>query len=342
MEENSEIIKKQYDELNKLHIEIFGIEVKEYNPILSHGSERNIIRLNSGESSVIGIINQITEENRAFISFAQHFRNCGLNVPLIYGKSENELCYITEDLGDETLFDRIIQTGQINNEIIEIYKNVIEELPKFQITAGKDIDYNLCYQYAEFGVENIEYDLNYFKQRFLNVYYRSNYIESALINELNRIKYKALEVPIKYFLYRDFQSRNIMIKDSDIYFIDFQSGRKGALLYDIASLLYDAKANIGQNIREELLEYYIELLNYYRVENLIRYKEYFWYFAVLRILQALGAYGYLGLVKGKQKFLESIPMALENIIDILDNRLKNENYSALKKIFNELINKFNK
>lgn len=331
-------MKAHYTNLQHLHVKHFGIDCIKYEPILSHGSERLIIRLYSAEgNTAIGIVNRHAEENKAFISFGRHFRNEGLNVPEIYIVSDDGLSYIQEDLGDETLLKRLSGSDGFSSDKIELYKHVINELPRFQVTAGKGIDYSLCYQFNEFGEENINFDLDYFKLRFLQQFYKGSIEQDKLENDLAYIRSKILEFPRDYFLYRDFQSRNIMIKNNKPFFIDFQSGRKGALLYDMASLLYDAKADIPQHIREELLGYYLNIIVNYVNTDTVKMKEYFWYFAIVRILQAMGAYGFLGIVKGKRRFLESIPYALKNINYILENKTQDSDLLYIKKVFNELL-----
>ncbi len=338
MELSSIELKAHYTNLLHLHVKYFGKQCNKYEPILSHGSERLIIRLHSEDgSSSIGIVNRHIEENKAFINFGSHFKNAGLNVPQIYIISPDNDSYILEDLGDETLLKRLSDEKGFNDDKILLYKKIIDELPKFQVTAGKDIDYSLCYQYNEFGSDNIDFDLEYFKERFLQAFYKGTIAHDELNDDLLYIKDKILEFPREYFLYRDFQSRNIMIKNNEPFFIDFQSGRKGALLYDLVSLLYDAKADIPQPIREELLEYYLSIIVKYVKEDTGKMRQYFWYFAIVRILQAMGAYGFLGIVKGKRKFLESIPYALKNINFILENRINKNELLYLKKIFNELL-----
>ncbi len=332
-------LKAHYTNLLHLHVKWCSKHVEKYEPLLSHGSERLIIRLFADDGTTsIGIVNRHLEENRAFISFGRHFRESGLNVPEIHIVSASEDSYILDDLGDETLLKRVLDGDGFNSAKVELYKRVIDELPKFQVTGGKGIDYTFCYQYKEFGNENIDYDLDYFKQRFLKNFHKGEIDTEQLCKDLQYIKEKILEFPREYFLYRDFQSRNIMIKNDVPYFIDFQSGRKGALLYDIASLLYDAKADIPQQTREELLEFYLESVKHYTNIDTGKMRQYFWYFAMIRILQAMGAYGFLGIVKGKKRFLESIPYALKNIDFILNNRTESVELPYLKQIFSELLN----
>ena len=331
-------LKAYYTSLQNLHIKHFGKPVEFFGQLMSHGSDRFIVRLKSADgSSCIGIVNHNIDENKALISFGRTFKSQGMNVPEIFAVNRDNVSYLMEDLGDETLLSKIESSKSFENSLKELYKKAIENLTKFQITACKDIDYSLCYQFIEFGEKNIDYDINYFKERFLKVFYKNELNEDLLNKDLEFLKNKIMELPRNFFLYRDFQSRNIMIKEGELYFIDFQSGRRGALLYDLASLLYDAKADIPQQTREEFLEYYLT-----SVKNLIpieenKYRQYFWYFALIRILQALGAYGFLGIVKGKNRFLESIPYAINNIYFILHSRVQQNELAYLKKIFEKLL-----
>ena len=324
--------------LKELYRNSFKQEAVSAEPVYSHGSDRNIIRIQSKTNKpVIGIYNSNKAENNAFIEFSKHFRNNGLNVPEIYHVSGDSHAYLMEDLGDITLFKKICDDSErFSHHNIELYKQAIENLVKFQLEAGREINYNFCYQFNEFGKDNIEFDLNYFKQRFLDNFYMKEPDRERLEIELDFLKQKLLELPRDYFLYRDFQSRNIMHHKNDLYYIDYQSGRKGALQYDISSLMYDAKADIPQDLREILLEYYIAEVKKYTSIDADDFKHYFWYFATIRILQAMGAYGFLGITKGKKRFLESIPYALKNINFILNNRINKTEFGYLKTIFSEI------
>jgi aminoglycoside/choline kinase family phosphotransferase len=313
----------------------FGREIYSCSVLSSHGSDRIILRLRSDGNSAIGIINKNPKENKAFIEFSKHFRKFNLRVPEIYGASVDETSYVTEDLGDVTLFS-IIDSDGFRAGTVALYEAVIRELTRFQAEAGPSIDFSLCYQFNEFGEDNIDCDLKYFKEKFLDNYHRE-YDESKLGEDFTRLKQKLLECPRDYFLYRDFQSRNVMLKNGHPHFIDYQSGRRGALQYDVASLLYDARADMPQEIREKLLDYYIEQVKAFAAIDAEQFKKYFWYFGVVRILQALGAYGYLGLGKRKKKFLESIPFALKNISFILNNRIKAGELNYLRVILNDSV-----
>jgi aminoglycoside/choline kinase family phosphotransferase len=324
--------------LKELYRNSFKQEAVSAEPVYSHGSDRNIFRIQSQNNNpIIGIYNSNKAENNAFIEFSKHFKNNGLNVPEIYAVSGDLHAYLMEDLGDITLFKKICDDKErFSRHNIGLYKHAIESLVKFQLEAGKEINYSLCYQFNEFGKDNIEFDLNYFKQRFLDNFYMKEPNSERLEIELDFLKLKLLELPRDYFLYRDFQSRNIMHHKNDLYYIDYQSGRKGALQYDISSLMYDAKADIPQDLREYLLEYYIKEVKKYTGIDANDFKHYFWYFAMIRILQAMGAYGFLGITKGKKRFLESIPYALKNINFILNNRINKTEFGYLKTIFSEI------
>lgn len=339
MELSQHELKTHYANLLALHNSYFGAGIKKYEQILSHGSERVIVRLHSeAGGTCIGIVNKHSGENKAFLSFGEHFRIAGMNVPRIFAVSEDGDSYLLEDLGDETLLNRIQAEGGITDGVKEIYRNVINALAEFQLNAGAGIDYSLCYQYREFGAENIEFDLNYFSERFLKVFYKGSVEAAELEADMELLKQKILEMPGDFFLYRDFQSRNIMLREDTPYFIDFQSGRKGPLLYDIASLLYDAKADIPQDTRAELLDYYLEKVNSIHPIDIDLYRERFWYFALIRILQAMGAYGFLGIVKGKRRFLESIPYAVRNINFILHEKIPMESLNGLRTVFTHILN----
>jgi aminoglycoside/choline kinase family phosphotransferase len=324
--------------LGKLYKGTFNNEVTSYESLYPHGSDRKIIRLKSSDkSSIVGIYNENIPENLAFLSFSKHFRSSGLNVPEVFSVSPDNASYLMKDLGDTTLFKKICDDKvRFSNENVGLYKKAIEYLVEFQTSAGKDIDYSLCYQFDEFGKDNIRYDLDYFKEKFLSNFYKKELDNEKLENDLSFLTKILLELPRNYFLYRDFQSRNIMLHKNDLYFIDYQSGRKGALQYDIASLLCDARADIPLKLREELLDYYISIVKRKVKVDSNSFKQYFWYFTTIRILQALGAYGYVGITKGRKDFLQSIPYALKNACFVLNNRIEKGKLEYLKNILSEI------
>ena len=201
---------------------------------------------------------------------------------------------------------------------MDYYKKVVAALPKFQMTAKKGLDMSVAYPRAAFDRQSMQWDLNYFKYYYLKMVYIP-FNEQLLEDDYQRFMDYLLNVDDNYFLYRDFQSRNIMVYQDDVWFIDYQGGRKGALQYDIASLLYDAKADLSPEIRQELLECYMDNLAQYIPIDRKQFTAYFNAFSLIRIMQAMGAYGYRGYFERKSHFLQSIPFAVKNLEGLLDH-----------------------
>jgi len=307
--------------LKKLFEQRFGAEPSIIQPLQGElgGSGRKIIRLGSEQISSIGILYGVREENVAFLEFSKHFRRHGLPVPEIYAEDADHGAYLEEDFGDVTLFQFLSENRkgeQIAPAAVEAYRKVVGLLPRFQIEAGRDLDYGVCYPRSSFDRQSIAWDLNYFKYYFLRLAGIS-FNEQALEDDFNTLTNFLLSADRDYFMYRDFQSRNVMLRDGEPYFLDYQGGRKGALQYDIASLLYDAKADLPPELRAELLELYIERLGDFAkgapgIER-EEFLHYFYAYVYVRILQALGAYGFRGFYERKAHFLQSVPYALKNL-----------------------------
>jgi aminoglycoside/choline kinase family phosphotransferase len=279
------------------------------------GSGRKIIRLSSTEHRAIGILYGVREENVAFLEFSKHFRHHGLPVPEIYAEDLNHGAYLEEDLGDTTLFEFLSKnrTGEIvAPEVVETYRKVVAVLPRFQIEASRDLNYAVCYPISSFDRQSIAWDLNYFKYYFLRLAGVS-FNEQALEDDFNRLMEFLLGAPREYFLYRDFQSRNIMLRNGDPFFVDYQGGRKGALQYDIASLLYDAKADLPPDVRQQLLDHYLDRLSSFIPLDREEFLRHYYAYVYVRIMQALGAYGFRGFYERKAHFLQSVPYALKNL-----------------------------
>jgi aminoglycoside/choline kinase family phosphotransferase len=279
------------------------------------GSGRRIVRLQGDSARAIGIIYGVREENVAFIEFSRHFRRHGLPVPEIYAEDLAHDAYLEEDLGDTTLFDFLSKNRegeQIAPAVVDAYRKVLEFLPRFQVVAGRDLNYKVCYPRASFDRQSIAWDLNYFKYYFLRLA-GIPFNEQALEQDFTRLTKFLLSAPHEYFLYRDFQSRNIMLRDGYPFFVDYQGGRKGALQYDVASLLYDAKADLPAALREELLEHYLDALANYLPLDREAFLHHYYAYVYVRIMQALGAYGFRGFYERKPHFLQSVPYALKNI-----------------------------
>jgi aminoglycoside/choline kinase family phosphotransferase len=279
------------------------------------GSGRKIIRLSNEKVSAIGILYGVREENVAFLEFSKHFRRHGLPVPEIYAVDLSHGAYLQEDLGDTTLFQFLSKnrTGEnIAPETVEAYRKVVAVLPRFQVEAGRDLNYKVCYPCASFDRQSIAWDLNYFKYYFLRLA-GIPFNEQALEDDFGRLTEFLLSAPRDYFLYRDFQSRNIMLRNGDPFFVDYQGGRKGALQYDIASLLYDAKADLPPELRQQLLDHYLDRLSSFIKLDREAFLRHYYAFVYVRILQALGAYGFRGFYERKAHFLQSVPYALKNL-----------------------------
>jgi aminoglycoside/choline kinase family phosphotransferase len=307
------------DQLFSLFESHFKEEVTFFEQLPASGSYREYARIKSMSHQVIGAYNQDVKENRAFLEFSAHFRNKNIPVPHIYAVNSNMDCYLQEDLGNTTLFDFISITREnegFSIKIVDEYKKVLRELPRIQLVAGKDIDYSVCYPREAFDKQSMMWDLNYFKYYFLKLA-KISFDEQALEDDFQAFSDYLLAVDNNAFLYRDFQSRNVMLKDEKVYFIDYQGGRKGALQYDLASLLYDAKANIPEAEREELLEFYLDELNQYKQVDREKFKSLFGGYVLIRIMQAMGAYGFRGFYEKKEHFLKSIPFALKNLETLL-------------------------
>jgi aminoglycoside/choline kinase family phosphotransferase len=285
----------------------------------SSGSYREYCRLKNSGRTAIGAFNADIKENEAFLSFSKSFKVNGIPVPEVYAVSESRKCYLLEDLGDTTLFDFLSSTRQeegFSETIISEYKKVLKELPKIQVLAGKEIDYSVCYPRPAFDKQSMMWDLNYFKYYFLKLA-KIPFDEQALEDDFEVFSNYLLSARSDFFLFRDFQSRNVMLKDGGTFFIDYQGGRKGALQYDLASLLYDGKADIPEEVRSGLYNFYLGELKKYVDFAPNEFDEYYKGFVLIRIMQAMGAYGFRGFYEKKEHFLKSIPFALQNLKAVL-------------------------
>jgi aminoglycoside/choline kinase family phosphotransferase len=321
------------------------------------GSGRTIVRLSNDRCSAIGVANDVRAENAAFLGFSRHFRRHGLPVPEIYAEDLDAGAYLQEDLGDCTLFDFLRQqrareglgnaslpaagagsgnaslpaagAGSGNASLPaagaeaaagawEMYRRVVEILPRFQVEAGRDLNYKVCYPRGSFDRQSIAWDLNYFKYYFLRLA-GVPFHEEALEKDFRRLTSFLLSADRGYFLYRDFQSRNIMVRQGQPYFIDYQGGRRGALQYDIASLLFDAKADLAPELRQQLLDRYLDSLAGFIELDREAFLHHYHAYVYIRIMQALGAYGFRGYYERKAHFLESVPYALKNVRWLLNH-----------------------
>ncbi|MGA8621324.1 MAG: RNase adapter RapZ [Candidatus Sulfotelmatobacter sp.] len=311
------------DVLKKLFEQRFHVPPGRIQPLQGQlgGSGRNIVRLSSDKDRAIGILYNVHEENVAFVEFSRHFRQHGLPVPEIYAEDLSQGAYLEEDLGDTTLFEFLSKNREgekIAPQAVEAYRKVVAVLPHFQIEAGRDLNYKVCYPRASFDRQSISWDLNYFKYYFLRLAGIA-FNEQALEDDFDRLTNFLLTADCNYFMYRDFQSRNIMLRNGQPFFLDYQGGRKGALQYDIASLLYDAKADLPPALRQQLLDLYIERVGAFVELDREAFLQHYYAYVYVRILQALGAYGFRGFYERKAHFLQSVPYALKNLRWLLHN-----------------------
>src|SRR5580658_6771216 len=305
------------DVLKRLFEQHFHSPAEHVRPLQGQlgGSGRNIIRLAGSGHTAVGILYSVREENLAFLEFSRHFRRHGLPVPEIYAEDLGHGAYLEEDLGDTSLFEFLSanRSGDtIAPQVVEAYRKVISVLPRFQVVAGRDLNYKVCYPRSSFDRQSIAWDLNYFKYYFLRLA-GIPFNEQALEVDFTRLTKFLLGADHDYFLYRDFQSRNIMLREGQPWFLDYQGGRKGALQYDIASLLYDGKADLPPALRQQLLDHYLDCLAGFINLKRDAFMEHYYAFVYVRILQALGAYGFRGFYERKAHFLQSVPYALKNL-----------------------------
>jgi aminoglycoside/choline kinase family phosphotransferase len=308
-------------------------------PLAQSGSYRRYFRIKSKEKNAIGVFNPDKKENRAFITFTNHFIKKGLNVPQLFDRNLKENIYLIENLGDTTLFSLVTQEkteGQLSTKIIDYYKDALNNLIKFQIDGGKGLDYSVCYPRDKFDRQSILWDLNYFKYYFLKLL-KIPFDEQKLENDIRLFAEFLLSTETKYFIYRDFQSRNILIHKDQLYFIDYQGGRKGALQYDVASLLFQAKVNLSNETRQELLSFYLDQLSNRIKVNRKEFKKYYYGYELIRLLQTLGAYGFRGYYENKVHFLFSIPYALQNLQWLVNENHIPKKLPELTKVINSIL-----
>ena len=322
------------DRLARLFRNTFGHAPAHIAVLGADGSKRRYFRLQGEDQTVIGAVNHDRRENAAFLALSRHFRRHGLPVPEIYAEDLEQGIYLQQDLGDESLFGRVAavraEEGMFSNRVAAvraeegtfperlsaIYRRVLDDLPRFQVTAAEDLDFSVCYPRRRFDGQSIQWDLNYFKYHFLKLV-SVDFDEQALENDFERFTAYLLKSDTRYFLYRDFQSRNIMLHDGRPHYIDYQGGRQGALQYDVASLLQDGRADIPWETRDELLDYYVEKIGAYATIPSASFLSHYYGYALVRLMQALGAYGYRGLYEGKSRFLTSISHGVRNLEGLL-------------------------
>ncbi|MEW5929261.1 MAG: RNase adapter RapZ [Gemmatimonadota bacterium] len=330
--------------LRRLFKQHFGKVPASILPLEGDGSSRSMYRVvGDGYETAIGVVGPDREENRAFISYSRDFRSVGLPVPQVYAADEEAGVYLEEDLGDSTLFDALSLAREADAgrsdfpaEMVPVYRRVLEVLPRFQVEGGRVVDYSVAYPRAAFDRQSILWDLNYFKYHFLKLAHVP-FNESRLEKDFKRLTTFLLGADTRHFMYRDFQSRNVMLRDGEPWFIDYQGGRRGALQYDVASLLFDPKAAIPEALRDRLLEHYLDALEKYLPVDREQFRQHFRGYVFVRIMQAMGAYGYRGFFERKPRFLASVPQAIRNVERLLETGFLPVELPELRAVFERIV-----
>ena len=318
---------------------VFSERVNTFELLPASGSDRRYCRLISSNHHIIGAYNSNFPENAAFVAFTKQFLSKGIAVPKIHAEDLSKGIYLLEDLGNETLFDFLNKersSKEFPESVFLVYEKVVQDLATLQIKGHENMDYSVCYQSESFDKGAMVRDLNTFKYYFLQMV-NADFNRDRLDRDFNRFaNYLLKEDSYTYFMFRDFQARNIMLKDDVPYYIDYQSGRKGALQYDLASLLYQAKAAIPQDIREELTDTYINAVSKLIDIDAAKFRSYFYAYVMLRSMQVLGVYGLRGFFQKKEHFLTSIPYALTNIEWLLENNHFPKRMPELKAVLKQI------
>jgi aminoglycoside/choline kinase family phosphotransferase len=333
-------MKNEEEKIRELYRKWAGGEPGSMTFLPVSGSYRKYYRLQHGEETVIGVFNDDRKENEAFLSFTENFILHGLPVPQVHAVDDERLVYLLSDLGDQTLFSYLSARRKDDldfpQDIVSLYEKVVEILPEFQVVAGSDLDYSRCYPRQAFDSQSMMWDLNYFKYYFLKLA-KVPFDEQKLEDDFHTLVRFLRAAGSGHFMYRDFQSRNVMLVEGEPWFIDYQGGRKGPLQYDIASLLYDAKASIPESVRERLLEKYLDGVGKYFPIDRDAFRLYYPGFVLIRILQALGAYGFRGYYENKPHFLKSIPFAIENLEHLLNAKFVPVHLPMLEKVLAQIV-----
>ncbi|NOY50697.1 MAG: phosphotransferase [Chlorobi bacterium] len=311
-------------------------KVEEIVELPSAGSARLYFRVffeYYGHKPVLAAFNPEVNENIAQYSFSMHFLKKGLNVPEIYAKDESYRYFLLQDLGDQTMLDAAasMKTGEKR----KLYQKVLKQLLRFQTQGIKGLDLDVAWPVKKFGPDNILWDLNYFKYYFIKTH-TIYFDELKLETDFRNLSKLLLAAKPGFFLYRDFQARNIMIHNGEPWFIDFQGGRQGPLVYDVVSLLYQAKANLMEGFRDELSDFYLDELKKQSTNLAEDFKEHYHWFIWFRIMQVMGAYGYRGKLQAKAHFLQSIPYVIKNIKILLEQKPLGDGFAELKSVFMQI------
>ncbi len=301
------------------------------------GGDRRYCRLYTPTTSYIGCYNTNVKENETFFYFTTHFRKFQVPIPKVIAINDARDIYLLQDLGTQSLLEKLEQDGP-TEQVLNLFKKSIQQLVRMQIVAGASLDYDRCLTAKEFGKQAILSDLLYFKYYFLDTL-KIPYDKQQLGEDFEDLSAYLTKTEFKYFMFRDFQSRNIIVKDDEVYFIDYQGGMKGALQYDVASLLWQAKADLSSEWKTILLEYYMTCIKEHlptAINQDVFVHQYHGY-VLIRLVQVLGAYGFRGLFERKAHFLTSIPLALRNLKWFLEHKQVGILVPELEKILHIIV-----
>lgn len=333
-------MKEPLKNIEALYLKWSGTPAGSIKPLPESGSYRRYFRITTDRGSVLGVYNNDNRENQAFIYLNQQLIKTGNKVPAVIAADLENHVYLEQDLGDITLFEYLAtlrKNSGSDEEILGIYKKVIETMPGLQIHAAAGLDYSRCYPRAEFDVQSMMWDMNYFKYCLLKPL-KIGFYEQDLEDDFVQIVDWLIGAERNSFMFRDFQSRNIMICNDQQFFIDFQGGRKGPLHYDLASLLFEAKTHLSNSIRKELLDFYVKVFSSsFSWFNREKFLSYYYGFVYLRLMQAMGAYGFRGYIERKPLFLQSLPYATETLAWLLKNHPLPLKLKSLPEVFDKLI-----
>jgi aminoglycoside/choline kinase family phosphotransferase len=290
-------------------------------PLPGAGSNRKYYRLTTGEgTTLIGVVGTSREENDAFRAIAAQMHGRGLHVPRVVAATEDGMCYLQTDLGDTSLYSRIEacrNSGTWDTETVALLRRTMSDLADLQQLGARGFDFSVCYPRPEFDRRSVMWDLNHFKYYFLKPS-GVDFQESLLEDDFERLAEMLLEPSAEGFLYRDFQSRNVMIHEGTPYYIDFQGGRRGPVFYDVASFLWQARAGYPEALREELIGCYLQSLGKYLTLSEAEFRRRLDLFVLFRLMQVLGTYGLRGYVERKALFIVSIPQAVDLLRGVLE------------------------
>lgn len=328
------------DQLEKLFTSHLGEVPLEITPLRPHASAREIYRLRNNNFSCIGVLGSDLKENKAFIYFTHLFLSYSLPVPQILVAANDSSAYLIEDLGDLTLYDHVVaernKGGSFSSDVEAIYACVMQLLPLFQIKTSDTVDYRNCHKSQEYGERDFLGDMHSFRDNFLSRI-GAVYSESQLEKDFQSFAKYLDKASKKYLLYRDFQARNIMLRNGQPFFLDYQSARRGALQFDVVSILFQSQVGIPTDSRERLLAVYLDAVNELIDLDRSSFMDYFYGFIFMRLMQVLGAYGKLGLEQKREYFLFGIPKAIDNLVAALNLYGLPISLLELQRVFNLLV-----